>query len=175
MPIMLQMTESSLCRCPTLDQLIRQIDEISTLPYIAMRIIEAVNDVNTVASDIKQVMEGDPALSARILRCVNSSAYGLSTKITNLQQAITYLGLKQIRNLAMVVSVSNMFNKKECIGPYLRSNLWKHLVGVGICARLISMRLGYPNFEDCFLAGLLHDIGIILEDQYVHKHFVKFI
>jgi putative nucleotidyltransferase with HDIG domain len=172
---MLPLAERPYCKRPTLDQLIQQIEDISTLPHIAMRIVEVINDANTAASDIKQLMEGDPALSARVLRCVNSSAYGLRAKITNLQQAICYLGLKQIRNLAVTVSVGNMFKKEVTIGPYRRSNLWKHLVAVGICARLIAMRLGLPNFEDCFLAGLLHDIGIILEDQHLHKYFCQLI
>lgn len=170
---MLPIAETSLGKCPSLDQVIQHIDEISSLPHVVIRIMQIVNDANMAASEIRQVMEGDPALSARVLRCVNSSAYGLRTKITNLQQAINYLGLKQIRNLAMVASVSDMFKTEATVGSYCRSNLWKHMVSVGICSRLIAMRLGFVNFEDMFLAGLLHDIGIILEDQHIHQHFVR--
>ncbi len=107
-----------------------------------------------------------------MLRCVNSSAYAMRTKITNLQQAIAYLGMKQIRNLAMTASVSHLFRQDECIGTYKRGMLWRHLVSVGLCGRLIAMRLKFANFEDMFLAGLLHDVGIVLEDQYAHPAFV---
>jgi putative nucleotidyltransferase with HDIG domain len=156
-----------------LDAVLRRIDQISTLPQVAVRVMKVANDPNSSAADLKQVMEGDVALCARVLRCVNSSAYAVRTKITNLQQAIAYLGMKQIRNLAMTASVSQLFGKEETVGTYRRSGLWKHLVAVGLCARLIAMRLKFANFEDMFLAGLLHDIGIVFEDQYARPAFAK--
>lgn len=156
---------------PTLDQVSRRISDISTLPQIALRVIEIANDPNSRARDLKDVLEGDAALSSRVLRCINSSAYAMRTKVTNLQHAITYLGVTQIRNLAMTASVSELFKKHEAIGPYDRVGLWRHLVAVGIGARMIAARLGIKSFEDVFLAGLLHDIGIILEDQHAHKQF----
>lgn len=133
--------------------------------------MQVASDPHAGAADLKEVMESDAALSARVLRCVNSSAYALRVKISNLQQAIAYLGLKQIRNLAMTASVSELFSQEEMVGIYRRSQLWRHLVSVGICARLIAMRLRFTNFEDMFLAGLLHDIGIVLEDQHAHGAF----
>ncbi|MBN2021691.1 MAG: HDOD domain-containing protein [Pirellulales bacterium] len=155
----------------TLDKAVQRVDEISTLPHIALRVMEVASDENSDAVDLKEVMEGDAALSARVLRVVNSSAFATRTQITNLQQAIAYLGLKQIRNLAMTASVSELFAKDEAIGPYRRSALWRHLVSVGICSRLIAMRRKIHNFEDAFLAGLLHDIGVVLEDQHFHEAF----
>jgi putative nucleotidyltransferase with HDIG domain len=120
-------------------------------------------------------MENDVALSARVLRCINSSAYSLRVRVTNLQQAISYLGMKQIRNIAMTASVSDLFRGAETIGPYRRGGLWRHLVAVGLCARLIAMRRKLDSFEDAFLAGLLHDIGLVLADQYAHLPFSQVI
>ncbi|HYW79224.1 MAG TPA: HDOD domain-containing protein [Thermoguttaceae bacterium] len=159
----------------SIEEVLRRIEEISTLPTVALRVMEVVNDESSGASDLKDAMECDAALSARVLRCVNSSAYATRTEVTNLQQAIAYLGLKQIRNLAMTASVSELFKKDGEIGCYRRLQLWRHLVSVGICARLIAMQRQVANFEDAFLAGLLHDIGIVLEDQHVHKPFCKVI
>ncbi len=156
---------------PTLEALARRINEISTLPNSAIRLMEVASDSNSGAADLKEAVESDAALSARILRCVNSSAYATRVKITNLQQAIAYLGLKQVRNLAMTASVSELFKRDKAFGGYRRSGLWQHLVAVGICSRLIAMRRKMAEFEDAFLAGLLHDIGIILEDQHFHDGF----
>jgi putative nucleotidyltransferase with HDIG domain len=156
---------------PVLTEAAERIQEISTLPHVALRVIEVANDPTSGARELKEAMEGDAALSARVLRCVNSSAYATRTKITNLQHAIAYLGIQQIRNLAMTASVSELFGQDETIGCYRRTELWRHLVAVGICARLIAMRSGFNNFEDMFLAGLMHDIGIILEDQHLHDSF----
>lgn len=158
---------------PKIEALVRRIDEISTLPHVALQVVRIASDEHSTAGDLKKVMESDVALSARILRCVNSSAYALRSKITNLQHAVTYLGMKQIRNLAMTASVADLFKKDEKIGQYRRLDLWRHLVSVGICARLIAMRRRIGDFEDAFLAGLMHDIGIVLEDQHVHDQFSR--
>ena len=155
-----------------LEEISRRIDQISTLPQVALRVMKVANDPNSGAANLKEVMEGDVALSARVLRCVNSSAYAVRVKVTNLQQAIAYLGMKQIRNLAMTASVSQLFKQDETIGTFRRAGLWRHFVSVGLAARLIAMRLKFANFEDMFLAGLLHDIGIVFEDQYAHRDFV---
>ncbi len=159
----------------SLDEVVRQVDEISSLPHIAVRVLSVANDPNSGAADLRDLLETDASLSARVLRFVNSSAYALRTKITNLQQSIAYLGLKQIRNLAMTASVSELFAQNDSFGTYSRLSLWRHLVSVGICSRMIAEHLGFANSEDVFLAGLLHDIGIVLEDQNVHEEFCRVI
>ncbi len=159
----------------TLERVSRRVHDISTLPAIALKIVEVANDPDSGAAEMKAVMESDAALAARVLRCVNSSAYAVRTRITNLQHAIAYLGLKQIRNLAIAASVGELFRGGDASATYSRSGLWKHFVWVGLCSRLIAMRLRKTNFEDIFLAGLLHDIGIILEDEHDHGNFVRMI
>jgi HD-like signal output (HDOD) protein len=158
--------------CPeAIDAFIRRAQEISTLPQVALRVVQVANDENAGAAELKAALESDPPLSARVLRSVNSAAYSLRTKVTNLQLAIAYLGCKQVRNLAITASVSDLFKVNQPIGTYRRTDLWRHFVAVGVCARLIAMRLRLSNFEDAFLAGLLHDLGIILEDQHAHDQF----
>jgi HD-like signal output (HDOD) protein len=154
-----------------IDSVVDRIDQVSTLPHVALHVMEVANNLDAGAAELKLAVEGDPALSARVLHCVNSSAHPLRAKITNLHSAISYLGFAQVRNLAITASVSDIFKHDEVIGPYSRTELWRHLVSVGVCGRLIAMRKGLPNFEDAFLGGLMHDFGIILEDQHVHRPF----
>jgi HD-like signal output (HDOD) protein len=137
--------------------------------------MEVTTDCNASAEQLKTVLESDASLSARVLRLVNSSTYGVRQRVGNLQTAIAYLGFRQIRNLALTSSISEVFKKDERIGTYSRPALWRHLVSVGVCARMLAMRRGLENFEDVFLAGLLHDVGIILEDQYDHDNFCRMV
>lgn len=153
----------------------RTVDEISTLPHVAMRVLEVAQDPDASVSQLKGVLEQDVSLTARVLRCVNSSLFGLRVKVTNLQTAVAYLGFNQVRNLAVTASVAEIFRGGETIGTYHREELWKHLVSVGICARMIAMRQRLQIFEDAFLAGLLHDIGIVLLDQHAHTGFCEVI
>jgi putative nucleotidyltransferase with HDIG domain len=168
---------SSLAEQPprSLDAVVLQLVEVSTLPQIALSVIRIARDPATGVADLRAVVEGDPALSARVIRLVNSAAYGLRLPVTNLHQAISYLGFSQVRNLAMTASVCEAFRREEAGSTYSRRGLWQHLVSVGICARLVARRCRMSNFEDAFLAGLLHDIGIILEDQLMHARFRRMI
>lgn len=155
----------------SIDAVVRRVTEVSTLPQVALKVIEVARDPASGAAELKAVVEGDPALGARVLRIVNSAACAIRSTVTDLHQAISYLGFSQVRNLALTASVSEIFKKDERIGTYQRSMLWRHMVSVGICARLVASRCRMPNFEDAFLAGLLHDIGIIVEDQHCHERF----
>jgi putative nucleotidyltransferase with HDIG domain len=155
----------------SLDSVARKIHTVSSLPHVALKVMEVAQDPRSGAQELKQAMESDPSLCARVLKCVNSSAYALRAPISSLQHAIAYLGVKQIRNLAMSAAVSELFKGDGTVGSYSRAGLWKHLVAVGICAKMIAMRCRLHNFEDMFLAGLLHDIGIVLEDEHVHPPF----
>jgi len=155
----------------SLEAVILRITDIATLPHVAVKVIEVANNPNSGAADLKSVLEVDASLSARVLRTVNSAAYSPRMKITNLIQAISYLGFRQIRNLALTASVRQLFQSEEQTGKYTQAGLWRHLVSVAICARMIAMRKELQNFEDAYLAGLLHEFGIILEDQHVNSQF----
>jgi len=158
---------------PALRRLMRQIDEISVLPCAADRVCQVAADPSVEAADLKRLLDSDPALSARVLRHAKSPECPVRDRITNLQQAVSYLGTRQICDVAMTAPVSDVFRGDETVGPYRRSQLWEHSVAVGVCARMIARRRRLPNPEDVFLAGLLHDVGIILEDQYRHDAFAE--
>jgi len=152
-----------------------RVTEITTLPQVAKRIMEIASDPEAGPRELTEALETDPALSARVLRLVNSSAFGLAHRITNLQRAVAYLGVRQIRNLAWTAFVADLFRSPETFGRYQRTELWNHSMAVALLAKMIAMRQERTDFEDVFLAGLLHDFGIILIDQYDHKRFREMI
>jgi putative nucleotidyltransferase with HDIG domain len=160
-----------LVRSLSLDAVLDRITEVSSLPHVAMKAMEVAGDPEAAAADLKSVVERDPSLCSRLLRQANSAAHGLRAKITNVQQAISYLGFRQIRNLAVTAWVCSIFQEDDAIGPYQRTKLWRHMVAVGVCARLIAKRLKLAANQDAYLGGLLHDIGIVLADQYAHDGF----
>ncbi|PHR86600.1 MAG: hypothetical protein COA78_37820 [Blastopirellula sp.] len=154
-----------------LDLLVSRIDEVSSLPAICLQTIDVANDPDGDAELMTKVVETDIALSARVMKEVNSSAAGLTTKASNLQQGIALLGMKAVRNLAIASNVCDLFQGGEEINKYSRSGLWKHMVAVGIGARIYSNKNNMADPEDAFLAGLLHDMGIVILDQKLHKRF----
>lgn len=156
----------------TPEKLVRRIREVSSLPHIVAQVIAVANNPETSAIDLAQVVENDPALAARVLRTVNSASYGLRVPVTTIVKAISYLGFNEIRKIAITASVAELFQEPaNHSSQYDRRSLWKHLVRVGIVARTLALKARLDNFEEVFLAGLLHDLGIILLDQHLHESF----
>jgi HD-like signal output (HDOD) protein len=95
--------------------------------------------------------------------------------VDDLAQAVSYLGFNRIRDLAVTASVSDLFRSSRPVGTYQRSELWRHMVAVAVCSRMIAVRTKVEEFVNAFLAGLLHDLGIILSDQSCHEEFRRVI
>lgn len=153
------------------EQLYARIGEVSSLPTLAMQIFEVASDPNTDADDLVRLVEGDPALAARIVRTANSALYGLRRRVNDLMSCIMLIGFKEVRNLALTVYVAKLFRESQGHAGYTRLGLWQHLVCTGSIARFLCKRLRRGPAEDAYLAGLLHDLGIILMDQYMHQRF----
>ena len=158
-----------------MEEVAGRIDEISTLPTVALRIMEVAGNPSAGAADLKSIVEADPALCVRVLRCVNTAAYSLRREIADLGQAIAFIGFDRVRDLAVTATVSDLFRSPQAVATYDRAGLWRHLAATGICARMIAVRTRVRGFEDAFLAGLLHDIGIILMDQHCNNAFKQII
>nr|WP_261360796.1 HDOD domain-containing protein [Aeoliella straminimaris] len=140
------------------------------MPSIALRIIEAAVDEHTDAEDLRQLIERDPALAARIIRIVNSSFYGVRQEVADLRSAIALLGTKQIRNVAITVFVSRQFSPSNTKDTLDRNQLWSHSMAVGAVARLLAKTLHVADPEEAYLAGLLHDMGLLIIDQHLARH-----
>jgi HD-like signal output (HDOD) protein len=156
-------------------RLFARISEVSSLPAVAMRIIEVANNESTGAVDLLEAVRFDAALSTRIMRTVNSSYYALQNKVADLKLAITLLGFKEIRNLAMTAYVAQLFKRGRGHGRYTREGLWDHMIATGTVARVISDFSGQASPREAYLAGLLHDLGLILIDQYLNQPFCQVI
>ena len=160
-------------RRAALERLFARISDVSTLPTVAQRVLGLAYDEASTATDLSDVIQTDPALVSRILRRVNSSFYGLRYRVADLQTAINLLGYREIHNLVLSVFVSRWFERPFEHGPYSRQSLWMHSVGVALTARLVSAVTGRAKPEEAYVGGLLHDIGFILLDQHLRRHFVR--
>jgi len=148
--------------------------EISTLPEVTAKIITLVEDSTSTARDMHEVIKTDPALSARVLKVVNSAFYGLPGQIASVDRAIVLLGLSAVKNIAIAASISRMFKAQQMGGGFTAKDLWRHSVAVGVGGRLIAREVGHPGAPDeIFLSGLLHDIGVMVEWQAYPEKVVE--
>ncbi|HBS28037.1 MAG TPA: hypothetical protein DEB06_00980 [Phycisphaerales bacterium] len=147
------------------DNAIREISHIATLPEITLKIVELVEDPTSTAQDLHQVIANDPALCSRILKVVNSSFYGLPGQIGSINRAIVLLGLNAVKNIAISASLAKLFKGGQLCPAFSAKDLWAHSVHTAAAAKIIAdqAKLGLP--DEAFLAGLMHDIGVMVELQ----------
>jgi len=158
-----------------LKRLFCRIGELSSLPSVAGHVLEVAESAESNAADLLEVVQQDPTLAIRILRTANSSFYGLGNEVADLQTAIAMLGFVEVRNLALTVYVARLCEEPSSYGHYSRENLWQHMVSVGTIARVVSRVCKRAEPEEAYLAGLLHDLGILLVDQHMHPQVCQVI
>ncbi len=141
--------------------LIKNNDGVPSLPVIFTQINEAVEDPRSSMRDIAQIISTDQSLSARLLRLVNSAFFGFPTKIDTISHAVTIIGTKQLRDLALATTVIHLFKGVPEDLVDMKS-FWQHSIACGIAARLLSSYHCESNIEHFFVAGLLHDIGRLI-------------
>lgn len=139
-------------------QLAQSASQLATLPRAYYRINQMLDDERYGAADIGKVIAHEPALTARLLRMVNSAYYALPSKIDSIPMAITVLGTKALRDLVLATSVSAAFERIDTDLVDV-AGFWHHSLYCGIMARLLSRRLRIGESEQAFIGGLLHDIG----------------
>ena len=135
--------------------------EIATLPEVTMKIVEVVQDERSTAHDLHKIVRNDPALSARVLRVVNSAFYGLPGQIGSIDRAIMLLGLNAVKNIAIAASIGKMFKSSVVCDDFTGKDLWTHSVAVGATNKLITSAIGMALPDEAFLTGLIHDIGLV--------------
>ena len=141
---------------------IAKISHIATLPEITSKIISIVQNPASTAAQLHSIVSNDPALATRILKTVNSAFYGLPGQIGSLERAIVLLGLNAVKNIAVAASLGQMFRNVTLCEGYSARDLWTHCIGVGLAAREMAKRMKLALTEEAFLAGLIHDAGILV-------------
>jgi len=158
-----------------LEKLFQRLGQLSSLPAVAQRILQVADNEESNATDLLEVVGQDPTLSLRILRTVNSSIFGIPNEVADLKTAISMLGFVEVRNLALTVYVARLCEESSNYRSFSREALWKHMVAVGAIARMLANIYRRVEPEEAYLAGLLHDIGMLMIDQYMHDSFCKVI
>jgi putative nucleotidyltransferase with HDIG domain len=147
------------------------VEALPTLPEVITQILALVDDPMVSAHRIAEVVGRDQAMVATILRLVNSPFYGLRGRITSIQHAVVLLGLRTVRNMALSSVLVKTFGVSSADQRFNRALLWRHTVACAVGARLLSQELRTIDPEEAFLAGLLHDMGMVILDQYFHPDF----
>jgi len=170
---------SVLPRRPYTDaEIIRRIDacpKLASLQSINRALAGLVNSEQSYNSQIAEIIRRDPSLTARLLRMVNSVYFGLTAKVNNIEEAVFYLGLRQIRELSMatpVIEELEKINRTSLRLPW--RDLWKHSIGSAIMTREILATTTLLIDDDTdYIIGLLHNVGKVVMASAFQEEFAK--
>lgn len=158
-----------------LKERVSEIHNLPTLPQVATRLLAAINNPASSSTEIAFLVGQDLSLSARILRLANSAFYGMPRTITTIQNSVVVLGYKVISTLALSLTVFDMFPEDRNM-LFDRRMFWRHSLCSGVVARFCANNMHHFvlfDSEEAFCACLLHDVGKVVMEQYLHREFRK--
>lgn len=150
-----------------------RIEDLPTLPAVAIEVNKMLLDYDTTIDKLSDIIEKDQAMVSKILKLVNSAFFGLRGKISNISHAIVVLGFNTIRNAVVSISIIDAFSVKEGLDGFDITDFWKHSLAVAATSKYLAEKTGIHPADDCFVAGLLHDMGKIVLLQHFKDLFQK--
>ena len=149
---------------------ILQCPNLPSLPTVAVQVLELAGRVDVDVADIARIISRDAALSAKVLRTVNSSFYGHSKNVATLSHALVILGLRSARTLSLGFSLAGTLAEEKPNG-FKHLTYWKRSIYAATAARVFAGRLKIAEQEEAFLAALLQDIGMLVLDRVLGPEY----
>jgi diguanylate cyclase (GGDEF)-like protein len=147
-----------------------KIDNLPTIPGVAMKILEAVRSEETSLNVIAGILCKDPPLTAKILGLINSAFYNLPSKITSISHAVKLLGINTVKKVALTFSLVRSFSNPQ-EGPFNYGLYWRNSLAAAVASRLLAGKVLPQREDDAFTLGLLQDIGILAFNEAMAKQY----
>lgn len=157
-------------------KIVESIERLPSFPVIISKLLEVVNSSDTSADDAARLIEKDPALTSAILRIANSAFYGIPRSISSVTSAVVILGFNTIRTIVLSHSIMKSFTSKKLNSEFDRTRFWQHSIVCALAAKLLVKRLMFSIMmdpESAFCAGILHDIGKLIFDEFESEKFAQ--
>lgn len=145
----------------SLEKLIDRSGKLGSLPAIVYRVFDMMDDPKSTATKIGKVINDDPALTARLLKLVNSPFYGFTAKVDTVYRAVALIGHKELRSVVVAASAIKVFDGIPSELVDMKA-FWKRSLSTAVTARVLAAFKREKEIERYFIAGLLHDIGSLL-------------
>lgn len=135
------------------------IARLPAMPQILIKLIEHLQADDLGMQELAALVATDPGMATKILGVANSSAYHRSSRSIGLEQSLVALGTDMIKMLVISESVFQTFNSFPHSGSTDLRSFWKQSLSAAVIARDLARRMAYPQLEEAYLAGLLHNVG----------------
>jgi putative nucleotidyltransferase with HDIG domain len=155
---------------PSREDIIAKIEAFPNIPSAAAKILSLLDDPDTSAQEIGEILRYDPGLTANILKLTNSSYFGLPSKVGSVNQALVLLGWKKLAQLIVSACASAVMVKPVPGYDLQPGELWRHSIAVSVVAEGLSRELGLTGVDEIFTAALLHDVGKLVLGDFIRRN-----
>lgn len=139
----------------------RANENLPSLPGVAVEVLALTEQPDCTIDQLANVIQNDPAITARILKIINSPLFGVAKGITSIKQASTLLGMRKLRIMALSFSIVQAIRRPEGDETFDYEAYWRQALTAAVASRLLATKTARPIAEEAFVAGLLHNIGIV--------------
>jgi HD-like signal output (HDOD) protein len=152
-----------------INRIIEKIERLRPLPIVIQKIIASLGDPDKPLSDIIQLIDQDPAITANLLKILNSAHFGLMGKVDSVQRAVALMGTKRVAELVLTYGFSK--NLQNALAGYglAKGELWKYSLASAMTAKKLAEGRQLGNLPAIYTAALLRDIGKVVLNEYVSQ------
>jgi PAS domain S-box-containing protein len=157
------------------EALLDRIEGLPVLPVVAVKLLEITEDELSSAKDVANLIESDPALTAKTLKMANSPVYRKTGDIGTIPDAVRFIGFNAVKSTVLTLSIMGLFDEKKGGSPFDPDAFWLHSLACGVCCRDLAThaRSGSSLVEESFVCGMLHDVGKILLFQFLPEDWAQ--
>ncbi len=154
-------------------RILKSIDNIPAFPATGNKVAQLLNQVDYSVMQVANVIKYDPSITANILKMANSAYFGSKHKISTINDAVMYLGQKNLIRAIQTAGISKYY-KKGSSGYFDRAtDLWEHSVAVALMSQILSRMITGDEDTTLYTAALLHDVGKIIMGEFVQDEMKK--
>ncbi|MGL1935452.1 MAG: HDOD domain-containing protein [Fibrobacterales bacterium] len=157
-------------------QQIDNLDQVSSLPTIISKVLKVVNHPRSAAEDVAWYIEKDIGLASKVLKMANSSYYGIPKTIGSVHSSVVILGFNTLKSIVLSTSVKKLFPDESKVPHFNLKKFWKHSIEVAMISKYLA-KVSSSSIDDeiAFSSGLLHEVGLLVIDQFSPEAFVEVI
>lgn len=150
------------------EEIIDQVKELPPMPQIAVKMINILEEPDFSFAELVSLISKDVNITASVLKLANSALFAVKNDITNLTQAMSFLGVKNIKNLIISLSTKALFDGGKV--RLIDQKMWEHSVATAIYSRIIALKVNKKVAEEAFLLGLLHSLGQLVLSKSIDNY-----
>lgn len=157
------------------DDLQKQIEEIidflPPIPAVMIELLKALGDENIELKTLAQIISKDPLMSMNVLKVSNSAFYRLPNKVSTVDHAVKLLGIKEITGICIACGAYQSLKPPQNVETFDFNDFWRHSVATGIVSKRLSQEFEILDHNILYFIGLLHDVGKVVLDRFVHDTY----